>query len=98
MSKITKAEAEEALRDCIDDDVTIRFASQAAVDSLVPWVDEVLTTIGHPTAWVSDESTVSDFDLTDAEIAQAANDLCVHVERHDYIIEVAMRLRDRSVH
>lgn len=39
----------------------IEFASQDKINELCPYVQRVLEALGHPEAWVSDESTVGDF-------------------------------------
>ena len=39
----------------------LQFASQDRISELWPYVQRVLEALGHPEAWVSDESTVGDF-------------------------------------
>ena len=39
----------------------LEFASQEQVNELKPFVSRLLQELGHPEAWVSDESTLEDF-------------------------------------
>jgi len=43
------------------EELNIKFASQVTVKELEPWITKILNTLGHPEAWVSDESKVVDF-------------------------------------
>lgn len=70
------------------------FAPQDKIDKLGPWVDMVLEAIGHPVAWVSDESMVGDFGLDDGEIADAGIALGFGIKNTDYIYDLAECLRD----
>lgn len=81
----------------------IVYADTSARDALGPWVTRVLESVGArihrgaARAWVSDESTESDFmdghaeaDL--AKVALVSADLGVPVAARDYIVEIASRL------
>lgn len=39
----------------------IEFVSQDTIEVLKPYVDKVLEAVGHPEAWVSDESVIGHF-------------------------------------
>ena len=67
----------------------IVFAPQDWVRTLKSEVDKVLEAVGHPEAWVSDESLVSDFGEPLDEISKK---LGVSVERSDFIWQVAAKL------
>ncbi|HKU69184.1 MAG TPA: hypothetical protein VJP85_15535 [Candidatus Baltobacteraceae bacterium] len=73
--------------------VELEFAPSLEVEDLAPQVERVLEALGHPEAWVSDESTVDDFGFDDAELAAAARELGVAVQHDDYILDIARRLR-----
>lgn len=74
-------------------DRRIIFADTAQVEELDPYVDQVLIALGHPDAWVSDESMIWDFGLTPEEIDAVSERLGVPVSKKDRIIEVAKRLQ-----
>ena len=74
----------------------IEFASQDAILALWPQVDRVLQAIGHPEAWVSDESQVGDFGLDDAFLDEVAVELGVPVDQEDHLYAVAYRLKARD--
>jgi hypothetical protein len=59
-------------------------------------VDVVLEAMGHPEALVTDISCVSDFCLTKKELASLREELGVRVSDHDYVWEVAERVRKRA--
>jgi hypothetical protein len=67
----------------------IVFAPQDKIRELRPWVQSVLEAIGHPEAWVSDQSSVGDFCLDDDELAEVSEILGVPVEHKSYIHDLA---------
>jgi hypothetical protein len=74
----------------------IEFASQDAVLALWPHVDRVLQALGHPEAWMSDESQVADFALTEEALAQARMALGISVDPEDHLYALAYRLKARE--
>ena len=80
--------------------IKIKFeeASQVKVDVLKIYVDKVLKCIGHSEAFVTDESTISDFlDILDEEeadrqIKKYMKKLEIFIHPRDYIWEVAARV------
>jgi hypothetical protein len=78
-------------------DGRIELASTVQVDTLESYVEEVLEALGHPSALVTDLSTIGDFGLDDDERSTASTTLGVMLLDDDYIIYVvARRLRDRA--
>jgi hypothetical protein len=75
---------------------TVTFASTDRIDALEPYVDRVLQAIGIAQAWVSNESQISDFGLSDEELARAAKELGLPVQRGDYLWKVARALAERD--
>jgi hypothetical protein len=73
----------------------VTVAPQTQVKALKPWIRDVLEALGHPDAFISDESCVSDFGLEPKEITKISKKL--GVEFKGYIIDVAMKLRDATI-
>jgi hypothetical protein len=73
----------------------IVFAPQDKIRDLRPWVEQVLKAIGHPEAWVSNQSCVGDFGPDDEEMAQIQEALGIPVKGGDYIVDVAQRLKEK---
>jgi len=46
--------------------------------------------------FISKESTISDFCLTDVMLAQLNKDLGITVEHKDYVVDVARRLKEKA--
>lgn len=79
----------------------IRFPSQEKVKEAGPYIREILDAIGVKGAYVSDLSTLGDFDAlwddTDEAMKEIANNLGLDkVTTKDYLWEVALRLRERD--
>lgn len=98
MSKVTKEELAKLRERMVGKEIV--FAPQDLIQSLGPYVQRVLDAIGHPEAFVSDESWVSDFDPFEAseEEVQAYYDeigqkLGFPVTGKDTIYGLAARLR-----
>lgn len=72
----------------------IAFAPQDRVKDLKPWVKKVTDMMGFTRCFISDQSTISDFDLDDQELAQLNEKLGLPVSHKDYIVDVAARLRE----
>jgi len=99
---VTKAEITEAVSDAATRDPLIRgkkvqFASQDQVADLGPYLERILLALGHPGAWISDLSAVSDFGLDDDEYAKLGQALGVPVVRGDsLLVDIAQRMRDEE--
>jgi hypothetical protein len=98
--RITDEELEE-IADVLGDGVReVMFPPQVQVDDLPQWVGLVLEAVGHPEAWVSDESMVGDFWIGDPDrqeqVDRVAEVLGIEVSSGDYIHEVARRLREAN--
>jgi len=88
-------------------------AKQDETEMLRPYVMIVLEAVGHPEAWVSDESSVGDFrpvgfsrsnkekqaplspvlDTYQEFVNSVAAKLGIGINKGDYIIDIAMRLK-----
>lgn len=75
----------------------IVWAENEKVDDLQPWVDLILKANGIKRAYVSDQSTMGDFYVHNAEArhSEVQERLGIAFEPTDYVHEVAKRLRDR---
>jgi hypothetical protein len=74
----------------------IEFAAQDAILALWPQVDRVLQALGHPEAWVGDETTVDDFGPSEAFLRNLSLALGFQVERGDHLYALAFRLKARD--
>ena len=84
----------------------IEWASDVIVEFLEPYVDQIRKAIDEvcesegmgmaETAWISDKSCICDFPIEKPELAKLRELLGVPVECHDYIYEIARRLRDKN--
>jgi hypothetical protein len=81
----------------------IEFAPQTKIAALGEWVDRALEALGHPEAWVSNQSSVGDFlscaaKATErrAELRAISRRLGFPVKASDRVYELAVRLRDRA--
>ena len=78
-------------------------AAQDNIDKLQPYVDRILEALGHPEAFVTDESIVGDFinvfstkEERYVVAAQLSSKLGLVIETKDYIYKIAERLRDAN--
>jgi len=77
----------------------IELAKQDKINELDYWVQVVLKALGHSEALVTDESMVGDFlDIFDKkeskkELKKAIKKLKIDMDSHDYIYEVAKKLK-----
>ena len=76
----------------------IELASQVLTDVYHDEVEQVLVALGHPEALVTDESCISDFDVRGDEWLALSKVLGVPINRGDYILDVAKRLRSKPPH
>jgi hypothetical protein len=76
---------------------SIRFESAptARVTALEAGVLRVLDAFGHPDAFVTDESRVSNFGLDEHEVRTASETLGVSIAEDELIVDVAARLPRR---
>ena len=80
----------------------IVFASQelSSLKGLAPYIDKILEILGHPEAFITDESTVSDFlcfldeEEAKAQLAEISRRMPFKVKKSDYIVDLARRLKD----
>lgn len=79
------------------DRVVIDLAPTDRVDQLAPEIEKVLEALGHPEALVTDQSAIGDFGVMEQhEIDWIAGFLGVEVQRRDYLVTIAQRLRDKG--
>lgn len=86
-----------------DPSPTIVFAPTDQMDDLGDEVDRVLEALGHPEAFVTDESSVHDFlmwgeephvhERNQTRLDRMSAALGVPIETHDLLIAVAQRMR-----
>lgn len=92
MPKLTSEEALEVIREKATNG-DIKFAPQDWVKVYEKEIQMVLDAVGHPEAWVSDESMLSDFGKPIGPIAEK---LGIKISPSDYIWEIAARLSKGS--
>jgi hypothetical protein len=73
----------------------LTLASQKKVKKLIPWIDLILDTLGHPEALVTDESSLSDFLKSNAERAEFYKKLKIS-PNSDKIVDIAIQLKDKK--
>ena|ERR1700733_11250495 len=71
----------------------ITYAPDDQVQQLEAEVNVVLAALGYPDALVSDLSCVNDFGLSIKEINTVANKLGFDVSRHDFIVDLAKKVK-----
>ena len=74
----------------------IEFAPDDRARLLEPYVDKVLDAIGIDVLYLSDQSAICDFGLDEEEIARISAALGIPVDRCDYIVDLAERLKGLS--
>lgn len=92
------------LDDSTDLSGTLEFAKQDIIDSpkLEPFISRILEVVGHPEAFVTDESTFNDF-CTFGDIGLGAlrkkirHELGINVSGRDTLLSVAQKLCERSL-
>lgn len=100
---MNEIDAKEALAKVKIGKTKIVSAPQDKVKELQSWVNQVLNAAGHPEAYITDESLISDFvsifakrDEREKRAKYISNKLGVSVKLRDYIIKIAERLRDKE--
>ena len=94
---LSREEVLDALRDVLTGGPTVvEFGSTEEVEALEPYVRRVTAAAGHPDAWVSDESYVSDFGLSEAPVAEMSRVLGLPVPPHTSILRLARLLREKD--
>ena len=100
---MSEIDAKETLAKVKIGKMKIVSAPQDKVEELQSWVDQVLGAAGHPEAYVTDESLISDFvsifaekDEKEKRAKDISNKLGVSVKSEDCIIKIAERLRDKE--
>ena len=82
--------------------MTIIFAPSNQIEELRPYVDKVLEVLGHPNAWVSDMSYITDFDETETAkekkkwLKDISSKLGLDVNKIRSIVEIAKHLKERE--
>lgn len=71
----------------------ITYAPDDQVQQLANEVDVVLAALGYSNAFVSDLSVVNDFGLSIKEINIVAGILGFDISRHDFIIDLAKKVK-----
>lgn len=91
----TKLSARDISKKIERGEIKIVYAKSTRRETLRPWVAKVLEAIGHPEAFVTDESMVADFFFEDCaeRVEEVSKKLGVRVLPRDYVIDVANRVR-----
>lgn len=86
-------------------EIAIEYACRDRVTLLKSWVKKVLTAIGHPEAFVTNQSMVSDFlpsgidnTMKNNFAKELGEKLGIRVDLKDYIVDVAQKLRLNNMH
>lgn len=91
---VSKLNAKDIQRKINNGEIKVVYARSSRRETLRPWVQKVLEAIGHPEAFVTDESMVGDFFFSEPrKIEEVGRKLGVRVTARDYVIDVASRLR-----
>ena len=79
------------------ENITIVSASKDNIELFQPYVVKVLDAIGHPEAWVTDESSIGDFLPLGKDYQEFVNDVATNlgigINKGDFIVDIAMRLK-----
>jgi hypothetical protein len=75
-------------------------APQDETTTLQPYIDLILGALGHPEAYVTDESTIWDFmpleEDKDQRLFEISGLLGLDVTTKDYLVDIARKLKDRE--
>lgn len=72
----------------------IEFASDKRISYLQTWVDQIMEAICPEYLFISDESSIGDFDVEEEDLPRLRKELGVDVKRTDLIVDVAQRMKD----
>lgn len=72
----------------------IEFASGQRISYLEPWVDQVMKAICPDYLFISDESSIGDFEVEEEGLPALSKELGVPVKMRDLIVDVAQRMKD----
>jgi hypothetical protein len=103
VGRLSKEEIQKKLKDIRSGELRVMPVNRgSSILSLIPYVKKVLKALGHSKMWVSDSSTVWDFSPNDTRknseyIAKASIKLGFIVNNKDYIIDLAMRLKEKEL-
>jgi len=70
----------------------IVIAPQSRTQTFSKEIRLILDAIGHPEAWISDESKFYDFAVDDQEVKELSSKLKVKIKDSDYLVDVAERM------
>jgi hypothetical protein len=100
--KLTSEEALEKIKEAVK---TGKFehAPQDRVDALEPYIEKVLEALGHPEAFVTDESHISDFkdhfapkEEQETWLPNLSEKLGLSIGLRDPIVDVALQLKRKG--
>lgn len=79
-------------------DFKITFAQRLKIDEYEPEVSKILEILGHPEAFITDESTLGDFIYKESqpEFVKLERVIGYHIKLIDYLWELAKDLREES--
>ena len=75
----------------------IVFAPQDRLSPLQSWLDKIRKAMHIKSWWISNESTIGDFCLTDKQLQTLRDELQVEVEHKHYLVDIAQRMKDAEL-
>ncbi len=72
----------------------IVFAPQDKLRPLQPWLTKIREALHIKSWWISNESTIGDFNLDDEDLQCLREQLGVPIEHKHYLVDVAQRMKD----
>lgn len=92
LSPLSESELQEAVTNS-----KIHKSATTLTDSLEPEIGFLMDAMGVEALFISDESRLSDFGLSESETSRLANSLGIEIFRKDLIVDVALRLTKREL-
>ena len=95
---VMKLRAQDIQKKINSGEIRVVYAKSSRTETLRPWVTKVLEAIGHPEAFITDESTIRDFFIFDSDnfddrLAAIGKKLGTSVKLKDRVMDVANRIR-----
>jgi hypothetical protein len=95
---VSKLNARDIQRKVNSGEIKVVYARSSRRETLRPWVQKVLEAVGHPEAFVTDESMIGDFFFSEPKkIEEVAKKLGVRATARDRVVDVASRLRTGQI-
>jgi hypothetical protein len=72
----------------------IEFTSTERIGYLEPWVDQIMKVVCPDYFFISDMSSIGDFDVEEGDMPMLSKELGVEVKMTDLIVDVAQRMKN----